>query len=118
MRTGPGTTYPVAWIFHRRGLPVHVTEEFDVWRKITDPDGVEGWAHSSLLTTQRTTMIRGGSPVALRRSADEASRIMLRAEAGVIASFLDCADAFCRIEIDGTRGYVPRSTLWGLIDGD
>lgn len=118
LRTGPGTEYPISWVYNRRSLPVKVLQEFDVWRKIADPDGVEGWAHSSLLTTRRTIMVRGGTPVALRRSADDSSRILLRAEAGVVGNFLDCADDYCRAEIDGTRGWVPRAAIWGLMDGE
>lgn len=118
LRTGPGTDYPIAWVYRRRGLPVQVTQEFDVWRKIADPDGVEGWAHSSLLTTRRTVLVRGGTPIALRRSADDSSRILLRAEAGVVGTFLDCTDDHCLVEIDGTRGWTPRAALWGLMDGD
>lgn len=118
LRTGPGTQYPIAWVYHRRGLPVRVTQEFDVWRKVVDPDEVEGWAHSSLLTTRRTVLVRGGSPIALRRSPDDSSRTLLRAEAGVIGTFFDCTDGYCRIEIDGTRGYAPRAALWGVMEGD
>ena len=40
MRSGPGTKYPVLWEYKRKGLPVEITMEFDVWRKIKDVDGL------------------------------------------------------------------------------
>ena len=43
LRTGPGMQYPIEWLYKRRGLPVEVEREFDVWRLVVDPDGVKGW---------------------------------------------------------------------------
>jgi len=36
LRTGPGLTYPIDWIYKRDGMPVEVIQEFDTWRKIRD----------------------------------------------------------------------------------
>ena len=34
LRTGPGTRYPIDWVYMREGLPVEITAEFDIWRRI------------------------------------------------------------------------------------
>src|SRR5690606_9676524 len=47
LRTGPGTSYPVDWVYHRRRLPVEVIGEFESWRKIRDWQGTVGWVHQS-----------------------------------------------------------------------
>src|SRR5690606_22976961 len=49
MRSGPGTRYPIKWVYTRKGLPMRVEAEFDIWRKVRDRDGEVGWVHGSLL---------------------------------------------------------------------
>ena len=34
VRAGPGSRYPIKWIFQRQNLPVKIIAEFDTWRKI------------------------------------------------------------------------------------
>jgi SH3-like domain-containing protein len=55
-RAGPGQRYPVEWVFVRRGLPVEVVAESDLWRRVRDMEGVEGWVHKGLLSGQRTAV--------------------------------------------------------------
>ena len=38
-RQGPSLEHRVLWKFHRRGLPVKVVAESDVWRQVQDPEG-------------------------------------------------------------------------------
>src|SRR5262245_43036440 len=57
LRQGPGTDYPIAWVFQRAGLPVEVIREFEVWRQVRDASGTVGWVHSSLLSGRRTALI-------------------------------------------------------------
>lgn len=114
VRTGPSTDHPIRWVYTKSGLPVRIVEEFDVWRRIEDPDGETGWAHSSLLTVRRTVMVRGDRPQEMRRSADPEARVVALAEPGVIADLLGCEGAWCRIEAQGERGWLPKTSLWGV----
>src|SRR5690348_12952439 len=43
LRAGPGTRYPIQWVYKRRDLPVEILREFDVWRLVEAPDGIKGW---------------------------------------------------------------------------
>ncbi len=58
MRAGPGETYPIMWTYQRAGLPVEIIEEFDIWRRIRDHDGVVGWVKSTLLVGKRHVIVR------------------------------------------------------------
>ncbi len=69
VRTGPSTDHPIRWAYTRKGLPVRIVEESDFWRRIEDPEGETGWAHSSLLSIQRTVVVVGAGIQELRRSA-------------------------------------------------
>ncbi len=60
LRTGPGTRYPIDWVYKRRDLPVKVEREFDVWRLVALPDGTKGWVSGATLVTHRTFSVVGG----------------------------------------------------------
>jgi SH3-like domain-containing protein len=114
LRFGPGEGYPIAWILTREGLPVEIVEEFDTWRKVRLHDGDLGWIHASLLSSQRTVLV-ADEVRALRQTPDQEGRIVLRAEPGVIGWLLDCEGGWCRVEIDGRRGWLQRAELWGVL---
>lgn len=114
VRTGPSTDHPIRWVYTRSGLPVRIVEEFDVWRRIEDPDGESGWTHSSLLSVRRSVMVQGDGLQSLRRSADAEARVVAEVEPGVIGSFQGCEGQWCRIEVDGERGWLPKGALWGV----
>jgi SH3-like domain-containing protein len=120
LRTGPGSRYPVEWVFVRRGVPVEITAEFDTWRRIRDIDGAEGWVHQSLLSGQRGMIVRGPAIRDLRGQPDPAAPVVARAEPGVIGRLLHCpaageADAgWCQVEIGAYRGWIERDGLWGV----
>lgn len=118
VRAGPGMEFPIRWLYTRPGLPVRIIDEYDVWRLIEDPDGDQGWTHSSLLSTQRTMMIRAPGVQEVRRLADTDSRVVLRAEPGVIGELLNCDQSWCRVEITGRRGWLPRSSIWGVLESE
>ena len=114
VRAGPGVQYPIAWVFLRRGLPVEVVAEFELWRKVRDGDGAEGWVHRSLLSGKRSAVVRGKTISVLYTDADPSSVPVARAEPGVVADLLTCIESWCRIEAVGIRGWIARAQLWGV----
>jgi SH3-like domain-containing protein len=114
LRFGPGEGYPIAWILTREGLPVEIVEEFDTWRKVRLHDGDLGWIHASLLSSRRTVLV-ADEIQALRQTPDQDARIVLRAEPGVIGQLLDCDGSWCRVEIEGRRGWLQRAEFWGVL---
>ncbi|MBS3960616.1 MAG: SH3 domain-containing protein [Sandarakinorhabdus sp.] len=112
MRAGPGKKYPVIWVFIRPGTPLEVTAEWNVWRRVRDADGTEGWMDRAMLSTDRTIQITG-QPRELRARPDIASPIVLRAEPGVVMRVTMCADRWCRVEGEGRSGYLLREHGFG-----
>jgi SH3-like domain-containing protein len=112
LRAGPGTTYPVEWVYVRRGLPVEVVAEFDVWRRIRDWQNTVGWVHQSMLDGQRTALIVGGDRNLLREPAESAP-VVARLAPGVVARLLECEGPWCRIDAEGYRGWLSRDEFWG-----
>jgi SH3-like domain-containing protein len=117
LRTGPGERYPIQWVYHRRGLPVEVTAEYDVWRKVRDSDGTEGWVHERMLSAERSIVVAGGERT-LRADPVLGAQPVARAEAGVIARLLECRSSWCRVETKGIKGWLPESDVWGVEPGE
>lgn len=113
MRVGPGTDYPIEWVYTKKGLPIEVIAEYDVWRKIRDPQGTEGWISQQRLTGRRMIMTTQDQLPLLRR-ADAQSNVLAKIESGVVGRLLECDASYCRIEVSGFRGWVKRSGLWGI----
>ena len=112
-RSGPGVQYPVSWVYRRAGLPVMVVAEFDTWRQVRDMDGDEGWVHQSLLSGRRTVVIAARIRV-FYDAPDAAAVPVFLAEPGAVARLLECEAGWCRVEMDGARGWGRRDHLWGL----
>lgn len=119
IRVGPGRDYGVSWLYTKSGLPVEIIQEYDNWRRIRDVDGTEGWVYQSLLAGKRTGIIapwqRGKteSLIDLHASDSDTSRIVARAEAGVIGNIRECTGQWCQIDTQGTRGWIRQSLIWG-----
>jgi SH3-like domain-containing protein len=113
LRAGPGEQFPIQWVYRRKGLPVEVIGKSDVWRKIRDWQGTEGWVHQRMLIEVRTVIVRGAVRP-LHSDPDPASAIVARAEPGVIAKLLECRGAWCRVETSDVRGWLGRNEVWGV----
>lgn len=116
-RTGPGSRYPIAWQYQRRGLPVEVVGEYEYWRRIRDRDGTETWVHKNLTSGKRYALV-DGTVRELHKKADPNSDVLLSAEPGVQARLKKCDESWCQVEIAGSKGWMPRSHLWGLYPGE
>ena len=114
MRTGPGRQFPANWLYQRAGLPVKVIETYPNWRKIEDPDGTQGWMQANLLSDDRAGLITKGDVQSLRESPNASSRIVWRAEPGVVGKLSECRKGWCRIDVRGKIGYVKATALWGV----
>lgn len=112
-RTGPGSRYPIAWQYQRRGLPVEVVAEYEYWRRIRDREGTETWVHKNLTSGKRYAIV-DGTVRALFKKPDPNAETLLEAEPGVQARLRKCTEAWCQVEIAGTKGWIPRGHLWGV----
>ncbi|MGI9509526.1 MAG: SH3 domain-containing protein [Geminicoccaceae bacterium] len=45
-------------------------------------------------------------------------RVLLRAEPGVIGKLMECHTDWCRVEIEGQRGWLLRGEFWGTLPGE
>ncbi|GAN68731.1 hypothetical protein AA0473_0651 [Acetobacter orleanensis NRIC 0473] len=62
MRAGPGRRFPILWVYHRRGMPMRIEREFDVWRLVEDSTGQKGWIQQATLAGGRDFLVPGEPP--------------------------------------------------------
>ncbi len=144
LRRGPGSRYPIEWVYRRRDLPVKIEREFDVWRLVEDPDGVRGWVHQATLVGTRSFVIPQPAADAAAATPEAAplpepgsaavpagpsgSQVLRRApqpdgppvavlEPGVIGRLRACAAGagWCRVTVGDYAGWLPRQAVWGLL---
>lgn len=114
LRTGPGTRYPIDWVYVREGLPVEITAEFDIWRRIKDWEGTEGWVHKSALSGKRTAIVVGEDTRPLLGSEAANASIIATVDPGAIGQLLSCNTEWCHIKFGSHKGYMPKTLLWGV----
>jgi SH3-like domain-containing protein len=117
VRQGPSRDHSVAWVFTRAGLPVEVTAEFEIWYRIRDSEGAEGWVLKSLVSSRRTALvapwIKGKSFDLLAKGTADAD-VRARLEAGVIVTLRECTGTWCRVMIGDVDGWMTQESLWGV----
>ncbi len=113
VRTGPGLRYPIRTVLIQKNLPLEVTAEFEQWRKIRDSENAEGWVHQSVLSRQRFVMIKEKIAILYRKPEVE-SRKIARLAKNVSAELLECNPGWCRVKVEGAKGWVEKKSLWGV----
>jgi len=118
VRSGPGTRYPVQWVYKKKHLPLEIVLEFESWRKIEDYEGHSGWIHQSLLSGKRTALIHYGDNADLYRRPRADSRKVAQIESHVIGHLEECRVDWCAFETDGYKGWMQRKFIWGIYENE
>jgi SH3-like domain-containing protein len=117
LREGPSKDHATKWVFQRAGLPVEITAEFEIWRKVRDSEGAEGWVLHSLLSGRRTALVAPGKKdQTFKIYAKPALQADVSAslQSGVIVSVKSCDGSWCLVFGDGFKGYIEQVALWGV----
>ncbi|WP_340116485.1 SH3 domain-containing protein [Pelagibius sp. 7325] len=117
LRTGPGTRYPIDWVYQRRGMPVEIVDEFDTWRRIRDWQGTEGWVHQSMVQGQRGILVTGKRHILRRRPEPDSPGVAL-VDAGVVGVLNRCQQDWCEVSANGFSGWLERDAFYGLYPGE
>ncbi len=129
MRNGPADRYPIKWVYKKKWYPVQIVGEFDNWRKIRDFDGEDGWVHENLISGQRTAIVVDGDMeevsngkkkkyLVMRRHGRVNAYPIAKLEPGVLVKLAKCNKEWCNINVEGKRGWVQQSKLWGVMQNE
>ncbi len=119
LRAGPGTRYPIEWVYKRRELPVEILREFEVWRLVQDSDGIKGWVHQATLTGRRSFIVNSGD-ITLRHDAEDSATAVAILKSGVIGHIRSCqaSSDWCQVQVSDYRGFLKRSQFWGALPNE
>lgn len=115
VRAGPGSKYPIKWVYERKGLPVEVVLEYGNWRKIRDYEGQEGWVYHTLLSGRRNAVISSDVPVPLYKKPEKEVAEAFFSPL-VVMRLNRCNDSYCQVEKDNYSGWIERKMLWGVYE--
>lgn len=121
-RRGPGKSHRIDWKFVHRNMPLKVVAEHGHWRQVEDVEGQGGWIHYALLSRTRSVLIMEND-VVMHSKPTGLSRMVAKLGEGVVALLLTCEKDLCEIEAKDPngasfKGWVERSSLWGLTRDD
>ena len=117
MRAGPGTEYPVLWQYRKEGLPLRVEREFGIWRKVVDHENITGWMHQSVMSLKRNALVTASS-AKIHAAPDDGSPLVAVAERNALLELQSCPTQWCKVASGDIRGWVARTAIWGLLDGE
>ena len=112
-RRGPGLTHRIDWVFTKSGMPLRITAEHEHWRRVEDNEGMGGWVHYALLSGVRTVLVTTDMAQS-RRRPDPAGQVVYQAEMAVVGRLLECNAIWCRVNVDGEKGWTEKASLWGI----
>lgn len=121
LRQGPNKDHATIWVYHRVGLPVEITAEFETWRRVRDSEGVEGWVLHSLLSGKRTALVAPWEKAAfvpMYREASETASLAAKLEPNVVVQVRNCDKTWCRVEVARREGFMRQDKLWGVYPGE
>jgi SH3-like domain-containing protein len=139
LRSGPGTRYPIDWVYKRRDLPVVIEREFDMWRLVRDPDGIKGWVNQATLAPRRSGVVtasaqaggaqaggaqaggaQAGGAQTMRSDPSDTAAAVAILKPGVIVRLRSCeaTSDWCQVSVQDYRGWLRRTQFWGTLPGE
>lgn len=113
VRAGPGTRYPIDWVFKRKGMPVEIVAEYENYRKIRDWQGANGWVHQSLLSGKRSFIVPSKA-ASLHKTPAASAEVVAKLEPEVMGEIRSCAGDWCRVKVPAASGWIQRTSMWGV----
>ena len=111
-RTGPSREHPIAWQYQRRGLPLLIVAETEMWRKVRDISGDEAWVRKPALSGSRTALTMQGTSV--RSRPDASAREVARTDPQALLRIQSCREGWCEVKSEnGHKGWARQDALWG-----
>jgi len=112
-RIGPSRQHAIAWQYRRKGLPLIIVAETEMWRKVRDVTGDESWIHKPALSGIRRVLVL--EDATLHSKAKNTARVTAIVDRNVLLDLEECNEAdWCKVRSsEGLKGWTPRYKLWG-----
>lgn len=112
VRVGPGTHFPLKWIYTKSSLPVEIIAEFDTWRKIRDSDGSDGWVHQNMLVGKRNVLVKKTCIINDKPSIQ--SKPVAQVNENAILQLIASDEQWCLLKSNRIKGWAKKENCWGV----
>ena len=113
IRTGPGSTYPVKWVFVKKNMPVEIIAEFENWYKIRDNLQYQGWVHKTLIYSKRY-FISQKEAILYKSPLKKYNIPLYKFEKNIIGQIKSCRAEWCEVRYKDYYGWTHKSNIWGV----
>ena len=103
---------PLEWIYQKKNLPILIIDKYDVWKKVRDIEGTEGWIHTSMISNKKTFI--NNKEQNLLKYKDNSKIVNAIVKKGVVGKIINCNEIFCKVKIKPYRGWIEKKYLWGI----
>ena len=119
-RSGPGSRYPIEWVYKQKGAPVEIVSEFELWRKIKDWEGSETWVHKAMLSDRRFIRVTTPGENNIYAKPQNDAKVIAKVEDGAVGEVSECPEKsnMCLIKFDNIQGWMSRDDLFGIYDDE
>jgi len=118
LRTGPGSRYPIKFVYRVKNYPVEIIDEYELWRQIREIDGTIGWVHRRMLSGVRYILVT--EEAALHKKENEKSPIIAHVQKNVLGKIKECPKQsnLCLVEFtfqdDTYKGWMNKNSFYGV----
>ena len=71
-----------------------------------------------MILRDRMAVVTGAGETAVYGRADTKTDVVAEAKAGAVGRLKRCGALSCEVKFDGAEGWVERTRLWGVHDGE
>ena len=103
---------PIKFIYQKKNLPILIIDKYDVWKKVRDIEGMEGWIHTSMISNKKTFI--NNKEQNLLKYKDNSNIVNAIIKKGVVGKIINCDEIFCKVKIKTYKGWVKKKYLWGI----
>ncbi len=115
-RVGPGTQYPVKYIFQITPQPVKILNEYYSWYQVEGMDGFQGWVSKHYIGKPKFASSKFDTK--LYQNSRFSSNVRANITKGIVFEVDRCKNDFCKVKTSFSgrqfKGYIPKSALWGV----
>ena len=116
LRVGPSTNYPIQLKYISQNLPVEIIDEFDVWRKARDHNGMIGWLHKSLIKGERFILTGYKNEKEINLYNRPNGKIIGIIKKNNILDLEICLINWCKVSQNKIKGWLLKKNVWGVYD--
>ena len=114
LRIGANIDYPILLTYKVKNFPLKIIDEYEIWRKVIDIEGNEGWMHKSLLQGSRYGVIKTAHEQEVQIYNKPEGVMVGKIGNRNIVRINKCFNLWCHISLNNHQGWINKINVWGV----